>query len=68
MHVLGQIAYKKGCLQTVVAHINTWENTELVLKALEEIVDVHDHYRNFAVFSTEQAIAYIDQYADLRKQ
>ncbi len=61
IHVLGQIAYKKGCLQTVVAELNTWENKELVEKALDEIVDVHDRYKNFAVLSQNEVIAYIDQ-------
>ena len=26
VHVLAQIAYKNGCLKTVVAHLNTWKN------------------------------------------
>jgi len=26
VHVLGQIAYKKGCLKTVVTHLKTWDN------------------------------------------
>lgn len=61
IHVLGQIAYKKGCLQTVVATLNTWDNTALVEKALDEIVDVHDRYKSFAVLTQKEAIAYIDQ-------
>lgn len=61
VHVLGQIAYKKGCLKTVVAHLNTWENKALVEKALDEIVDVHNRYKNFAVLSQNEAIAYIDK-------
>lgn len=61
IHVLGQIAYKKGCLATVVSELNTWENKELVEKALDEIVDVHHRYKNFAVLTQKQAIAYIDE-------
>ncbi len=60
VHVLGQIAYKNGCLQTVVAHLNTWKNKPLVKKALDEIVDVHDRYKKFAVLSQQEAIDYID--------
>ncbi|WP_298893246.1 HEAT repeat domain-containing protein [uncultured Psychroserpens sp.] len=60
VHVLGQIAYKNGCLKTVVAHLNTWKNRELVEKALDEIVDVHDRYKKFAVLTQDEAIAYID--------
>lgn len=60
IHVLGQIAYKKGCLAIVVDALNKWENQELVLKALDEIVDVHNRYKDFATLSQAQAIAYID--------
>lgn len=60
VHVLGQIAYKNGCLKTVIIHLNTWKNKELVQKALDEIVDVHDRYKSFAVLTQQQAIDYID--------
>jgi hypothetical protein len=62
IHVLGQIAYKNGCLKTVVFHLNSWKNLELVEKALDEIVDVHNRYKKFAVLSQQQAIDYIDEY------
>ena len=61
VHVLGQIAYKKGCLQTVVTALNKWENKELVTTALDEIVGVHHRYRKFAVLTQKEAIAYIDE-------
>lgn len=61
IHVLGQIAYKKGCLATVVAHLNKWKNKELVNEALDEIVDVHHRYKNFAVLTQQEAINYIDE-------
>lgn len=59
IHVLGQIAYKKGCLETVIAELNTWNNKGLVEKAIDEIVDVHHRYRSFAVLSQKEAITYI---------
>ncbi len=61
IHVLGQIAYKKGCLETVVGTLKTWDNTELVKSALDEIVDVHHRYANFAFLSQQQALTHIDQ-------
>ncbi|WP_299531589.1 HEAT repeat domain-containing protein [Ulvibacterium sp.] len=61
IHVLGQIAYKKGCLETVVGALKTWKNTELVKSALDEIVDVHHRYASFAFLSQQQAITYIDE-------
>lgn len=60
VHVLGQIAYKKGCLETVVSALKKWENKELVKDALEEIIDVHHRYRDFAVMTQEQARKYIE--------
>jgi hypothetical protein len=60
VHVIGQIAYKKGCLETVIAHLKTWENTELVRDALEEIIDVHARYKDFSVLTQQQARQYIE--------
>ncbi len=61
VHVIGQIAYKKGCLQTVIADLNTWENKQLVSDAIDEIVDVHHRYRNFSILTQDQAIEYIEK-------
>lgn len=62
IHVLGQIAYKKGCLEKVVEELKTWENKEVVEKALAEIIDVHRRYRNFSHYTQEQAREYIEKY------
>ena len=62
VHVIGQIAYKKGCLETVIADLNTWENKALTNDAIEEIIDVHYRYRNFSVLTQEQAIEYIEKH------
>lgn len=62
VHVIGQIAYKKGCLPTVVAHLKSWDNRQLVMDALEEIIDVHHRYRNFAVLTQEEARQYIGEH------
>ncbi|MBV1887663.1 MAG: HEAT repeat domain-containing protein [Urechidicola sp.] len=61
IHVLGQIAYKKGCLQTVVKELNNWENNDLVQSALDEIVDVHRRYKDFAILTQQEVIDYIDK-------
>lgn len=60
IHVLGQISYKKGCLATVINHLKTWKNKELVRKALDEIVDVHKRYQKFSVLTQGEAINFID--------
>jgi len=62
VHVIGQISYKKGCIQTVVSHLKLWENKQLVEQALEEIIDVHDRYKDFAVLTQEQARRYIEDH------
>lgn len=62
VHVIGQIAYKKGCLPTVIAHLKTWDNAPLVADALEEIIDVYHRYRDFAVMTQEQAKQYIAEH------
>lgn len=66
VHVLGQIAYKKGCLAIVIDHLNTWDNPELVADALEEIIDVHHRYRNFSALTQEEAREYIAAHARKR--
>jgi len=62
VHVLGQIAYKKGCLETVTEDLKHWENKTLVQAALAEIIDVHYRYRNFSFYTQEQAREYIQQH------
>ncbi|MES2410757.1 MAG: HEAT repeat domain-containing protein [Bacteroidota bacterium] len=59
VHVLGQIAYKKDCLATVIEHLKLWDNKELVLQALDEIIDVHNRYKDFSILTQQQAIEYI---------
>jgi hypothetical protein len=59
IHVLGQISYKKGCLPTVVQHLKTWNNRELVTQAIEEIIDVHERYKDFAAMTQKEAVAII---------
>jgi vesicle coat complex subunit len=58
IHVLGQISYKKGCLEKVVAALKNWENQEIVHEALKEIIEVHKRYK-FAFKSPQEAENYI---------
>ena len=58
IHVLGQISYKKGCLEKVVAALKSWKNQGMVQEAIKEIVEVHKRYR-FAAKSTEETEKYI---------
>ncbi|MFA6152165.1 MAG: HEAT repeat domain-containing protein [Chitinophagaceae bacterium] len=61
IHVLGQIAYKKGCLATVITDLKTWKNKQLVAEAIGEIIDVHHRYRNFGALTQEEARDYINK-------
>lgn len=65
VHVIGQIAYKRGCLEKVVAALAHWENRELVKAAFEEILSVHHRYRKFSALSPEEAGAYLKSRATL---
>ena len=67
IHVIGQIAYKKGCLETVIADLNTWENSALTDEAVDEIIDVHDRYKNFSILTQQQAMAYTDKHYKRKK-
>jgi hypothetical protein len=58
IHVIGQISYKRGCLETTISSLNEWKNKKLVNDALEEILDVHKRYK-FAEKSPEEAREYI---------
>lgn len=62
IHVLGQIAYKKGCLAIVVNDLKNWDNKEVVMEAFKEIIDVHDRYKNFSELSQAEAIVFIQQF------
>ncbi len=62
VHVIGQVAYKKGCLEKVMADIITWDNKALVKDAIAEIIDVHHRYRNFSFYTQQEAIAYIEPF------
>jgi len=59
VHVIGQISYKKGCLEIVVEHLKQWENKQLVADAFKEIIDVHHRYKNFSALTQQQAKQYI---------
>lgn len=62
VHVIGQVSYKKGCLEKVMADIITWENKQLVTDAIAEIIDVHHRYRNFSFYTQDEARIYMERF------
>ncbi|MFQ6087680.1 MAG: HEAT repeat domain-containing protein [Candidatus Methanofastidiosia archaeon] len=61
IHVLGQISYKKGCLEKVISALKTWENRGLVEKALREILYIHKQNERYSAKSYKEAEEYIEQ-------
>jgi HEAT repeat protein len=61
IHVIGQISYKKGCLEIVVENLKNWTNRDLVSDASKEIVNVHKRYK-FAKRTPEEANEYIKKH------
>lgn len=55
IHVLAQVSYKEGCLETVLAALKEWENSSLVEKALQEIMAVYGRYAKFSAISPAEA-------------
>lgn len=60
IHVIGQIAYKNGCLAKVVNILKTWENKKLVAECWIEIIMIHDRYKNFSFLTAKEAKTYIE--------
>ncbi len=60
LHVIGQISYKKGCLEKVTIFLKDWENQDLVADAKAEIVSVHQRYK-FASKTPEEAEKYLQR-------
>jgi hypothetical protein len=62
IHVIGQISYKKGCLEKVLEDITKWKNKEIVKKSLDEILEVQERYKNFSFLSSKETKALIKKY------
>ncbi|WP_321422526.1 HEAT repeat domain-containing protein [uncultured Methanobacterium sp.] len=58
IHVLGQISYKKGCLEKVTSALKTWKNKKLVENTILYILEVHENYP-FSAMSPEEAKEYL---------
>lgn len=61
VHVLGQISYKRGCLEKVIAELKTWKNKEIVKDALKEILETHKAYEKFSIMSYHEAKSYLEE-------
>ncbi len=60
VHVLGQISYKKGCLEVVISALKKWKNKEIVQRALVEILETHKAYEKFSTKTYSEAKKYIE--------
>jgi HEAT repeat protein len=59
IHVLGQISYKKRCLETVITALKHWKNKEIIQSAIAEILETHKSYEKFSSKSYKEASDYI---------
>jgi len=59
IHIIGQISYKKGCLEKVTAELNTWEDKAFIAECGKEIIDVHKRYERFSALSVNEADEYM---------
>ncbi|EKQ54605.1 MAG: hypothetical protein B655_0717 [Methanobacterium sp. Maddingley MBC34] len=58
IHVIGQISYKKGCLEKVTSTLKTWKNRKLVEDTIPYILEVHKNYP-FSAMTPEEAKKYL---------
>lgn len=59
VHVLGQISYKKGCLEKVATDLKTWKNKKIVEDAVKEILETHKAYEKFSFRSYSEVNKYM---------
>lgn len=59
IHIIGQISYKKGCLEKVTNELKSWKDKTLVAECEKEIVSVHSRYEKFSALSSEKAARYL---------
>ena len=62
VHVLGQISYKQGCLEKIIASLKKWKNKKIVDSALAEILETHKSYEKFSDKTYKVAKEYIDRH------
>ena len=60
VHVIGQISYKEGCLETVIDELRGWGNRDLRSRAIVSILAVHRE-QTYCAHSYKDAREYIRQ-------
>ncbi len=61
IHIIGQISYKKGCLEKVASALSLWENKEFVSLCKKEILKVHWAYKKFSVYEIKATEKYLEE-------
>jgi hypothetical protein len=59
IHIIGQISYKKGCIEKVVAELKTWKDKAFIAACGKEIIEVHKSYERFSALSHQEAEEYL---------
>ncbi len=63
IHVIGQISYKKGAIESIATELKTWNNKWLVKKSVKEIISVHKKHPKI----TDKSLDEIENYLILNK-
>lgn len=61
IHIIGQISYKKGCLEKVITDLRTWEEEELIFACKKEIIKVHKSYERFSFYKADEAAKHLKE-------
>ncbi|MEJ2543113.1 MAG: hypothetical protein P8Y99_03515 [Calditrichaceae bacterium] len=59
IHIIGQISYKKGCIEKVTMELKTWDDKDFVSDCIKEIIEVHKNYEKFSALNVKEAEKYI---------
>ena len=59
VHIIGQISYKKGCLEKVIKEIKTWNDKEFISECKKEIIEVHKKYARFSILKIDEVNNYL---------
>ena len=60
-HIIGQISYKKGCLEKVTHELKSWKDKSIVAECEREILSVHTRYEKFSVLNLKEAEKYLEK-------
>ncbi|MEJ2053924.1 MAG: DNA alkylation repair protein [Calditrichaceae bacterium] len=61
IHIIGQISYKKGCIEKVTRELKTWDDRDFVADCKKEIINVHKNYEKFSFLNPSEVVKYLSE-------